>query len=66
MGPKVSMEPLIRIAALTPALAPAPDSCLRYFKNYLFDLRNRIKIATIYKNIFSNHDFVCKISSSPW
>jgi hypothetical protein len=29
-----------------------------------FDLTNRIKIVTIYKNFFSGHDFFCQISSS--
>ncbi len=36
-------------------------------ENYLFLLSKRIKIVTIYKNFFSNHDFFFyKISSSLW
>ncbi len=50
-----SMEPQIRISAQAPA--PAPDSFIRYSENYLFDISYRIKIVTIYKNFFSNHDF---------
>ncbi len=52
-------KPQIRIATLAPA--PAPDSFIRYLTNYLFWLRNRIKIVTILINFlinyFSNYDF---------
>jgi hypothetical protein len=41
----------IRIAA--PVTVPAPD-ILQDTLNNLFDLRNRIKIVTIYKNFFCN------------
>ncbi len=45
-------EPKIFLLAPSPALAPAPDSFIRYLK-----YRNKIKIVTIYNEFFSNHDF---------
>ncbi len=42
-----STEPQIRITALAPVPA---------LENYLFWLSNRIRILTIYKKFFSNHD----------
>jgi hypothetical protein len=44
----------------------AQDSFIRYLENYLFELSNRIKIETIYKNFFINHDCLHKISLSLW
>ncbi len=42
-----STEPQIRISAPAPALAP--ESFIRYFENYIFDLSNRIKIVQLTK-----------------
>jgi hypothetical protein len=43
----------------------APDFFfIKYFKVTSFDLSNSIKMATIYKNVFSNQVFFYKISSS--
>jgi hypothetical protein len=53
-----SRETQIRISAPAQAPAPAQDSSIRYLEiNDLFDLSNWIKIVTIYKSFFSNHDF---------
>ncbi len=50
----------IRIAALAPVLAPAPDSFKRCILKirYLLWLSNRIKIVTIFKNFFSNRELL--------
>jgi hypothetical protein len=57
-----NVKPKIRIAAPnrapSPAPAPTQGSFIRYLENNFFVLSNRIKIVTIYKNFFSNHDFL--------
>jgi hypothetical protein len=51
-----SAEPQIQIAA------PAPRSVSKdTLKIAFLDFTNMIKVATIYKNFFSNHDFFYKI-----
>jgi hypothetical protein len=45
---------------------PALESFIKYLENVLFDLSNRIEIATIYKTFFIKHDFFYRISSSLW